>query len=96
MKLLTKENLKNLPALGANEDKENPLAVVKFFTPWTGWTWYASEYNPETGEFFGLVHGVEKEYGYFTLQELESLRGPLGLKVERDRWFTPTPLKELE
>ena len=27
--------------------------------------------------------------------ELLGVRGKLGLPVERDRWFTPTPLREL-
>ena len=30
------------------------------------------------------VDGFEKELGYFSLRELESARGPLGLPIERD------------
>jgi len=45
--------------------------------------------------FFGLVDGFEKELGYFSLSELENLRGPFGLKVERDLYFEPATLKEL-
>jgi hypothetical protein len=40
--------------------------------------------------FFGLVVGLETELGYFTLNELESVRGPMGLKIERDRHFSGT------
>ena len=43
---------------------------------------------------FGLVYGLEKELGYFSLNELESVRGPLGLGIERDKSFKPKPLKE--
>ena len=37
--------------------------------------------------FFGLVVGQETELGYFNLRELESVRGPGGLKIERDMYF---------
>ena len=46
-------------------------------------------------QFFGLVDGNYKELGYFWLSELESVRGPLGLPVERDLYWTPVPLSEL-
>ena len=91
MKLLTKEVLRRLAPIGS----EAPNAVVKFFTPWTNWTWWASEYDPEERLFFGLVDGFCKELGYFSLDELESVRGPGGLRIERDLYFKPTPLKDL-
>ena len=47
---------------------------------------------PDTGECFGLVDGHEREFGYFSLPELESVKGPLGLPIERDRFFDPTPI----
>ena len=37
--------------------------------------------------FFGFVVGLEGEFGYFLLSELESVRSPLGLGVERDFAF---------
>ena len=60
--------------------------VVKFFTPDSSWTWYACEFDGED-TFFGLVRGHETELGYFSLNELESVTGPMGLKIERDRHF---------
>lgn len=96
MNLLTKELEKKLPALYSQDGNPEAKAVVKFFTPDSNWTWYASEYDPETRTFFGLVDGFKKELGYFTLDELESVRGGFGLPVERDRYFTPTKLKELK
>ena len=96
MKLLTKENLKALPAQGSTIGQgEDAIAQVKFFTPWSNWTWYAVEYNPEAKLFYGLVDGFDKEVGYFGLEELEDVIGPLGLKIERDRYFDPTPLRDL-
>jgi Protein of unknown function (DUF2958) len=41
---------------------------------------------------FGLVDGHERELGYFSLDELEDVRGSMGLRVERDLYFTPCPL----
>ena len=96
MKLLTQANLKALPAQGGTIGQGmDAVAQVKFFTPDSNWTWYAVEYNPECKLFYGLVDGFEKEVGYWGLEELEQARGPLGLKIERDRHFSPTPLKNI-
>lgn len=94
MKLLTKDIEKKLPKLGETVGQGlDAVAQVKFFTPWTGWTWYATEFDG--GFFFGYVQGLEDEFGYFTLAELESVEGPAGLKIERDIMFKPTKLKEI-
>ena len=96
MKLLTKENLKSLPEIGTTEGQGyDAIAQVKFFAPWNSWTMYAVEYNAEEGLFYGMVDGLEKELGYFSLAELEAVKGLFGLKIERDRHFTPTALKNL-
>lgn len=96
MKLLTKELERKLPPLGSQDGQgTNAIAYVKFFTPDSNWTWWASEYDPKERCFYGLVQGLEEELGYFSLDELESVRGPMRLKIERDLWFKPTPLKEL-
>ena len=60
--------------------------IVKFFTPDSNWTWYATEFDGED-TFFGLVCGHETALGYFSLRELQSVKGPLGLKIERDRYY---------
>lgn len=54
------------------------------------WTWYAVEGQRQPdGDivFYGLVNGFDREYGYFTLRELESVRffGIPG--IERDMYF---------
>ena len=94
MKLLTKALRKKLPKLYSQEGKGmDAVAQVKFFTPDSSWTWWASEFDGEN-TFFGLVDGFEKELGYFSLSELESVRGPMGLPIERDLYFDPKPLSE--
>lgn len=95
MELLPEEVARRLPPLYSQEDLgSDALAQVKFFTPWTSWTWYASEYDPAERLFFGVVVGHERELGYFSLDELEQVRGPGGLTIERDLHWTPKPLKE--
>lgn len=93
--LLPDEIRAQLPPLYSGEEQElEARALVKFFTPDSGWTWYASEFDGED-TFFGLVVGHEVELGYFSLSELEAARGPWGLPIERDRFFEPASLREL-
>jgi hypothetical protein len=95
VELLPKDVREKLPELYANEELGLAAhALVKFFTPDSSWTWYASEFNGDD-IFFGLVIGFEAEFGYFSLSELESVRGPLGLPIERDLHFEPKSLEEL-
>lgn len=100
MIMLTKAIEKKLPRIYSQEDIRDPIVQVKYFTPWSRWTWYGIEYDPVTREFFGYVKsGIDPDYdelGYFSLEELETIRGPFGLKVERDMHFTPCPLSEIK
>jgi len=84
-----------LPGLYSQEEIGlEALARVKYFTPDSNWTWYASEFDGED-IFFGLVNGLELELGYFSLKELEQTCGPLGLPIERDLYFEPRSLQDL-
>jgi hypothetical protein len=96
MKLLTKEIIKNFPKWRSTDGKEakDIQVIAKFFTPWSNWTWYAVEYDLEDS-FFGYVRGLDKELGYFSLKDLESITGPGGLKIERDRHFGKHTLEEV-
>lgn len=93
--LLDKASREKLPPLYSGEEKGlEAQAQVKFFTPDSSWTWYASEFDGED-LFFGLVDGLELELGYFSLKELKEVHGPLGLPIERDLHYEPKTLKEL-
>jgi hypothetical protein len=83
-----------LPPLYHNENHPNPLAIIKLFTPDSSWTWFLME-SDGNGLLFGLVAGLETEFGYVRLAELKSVTGPMGLHIERDLWFRPTPVREL-
>jgi hypothetical protein len=94
MELLTEEIRDQLPPIGANADVNDPIVVVKFFTPDGSWTWFAYEFDGED-TFFGAVSGIEFEFGTFSLSELKELRGRFGMPVERDLYFKPTPLSKI-
>lgn len=85
----------SLPALYANEHIPDPMVRAKLFTPWTNWTWYVLEFDGDD-ICFGLVDGHETELGYFSISELEAIRGPGGLKIERDEHFVSTALSDVK
>ncbi len=85
---------KTIPQLGATAEEENPTAWVKLFTPDASWTWYVIEYDG-TDICYGYVIGPCPEFGTFSLAELGSVKGALGLPIERDLYFTPQPIKGL-
>lgn len=74
--LMTYEMLERVPELYAQEDvaladKEVHAAYIIPFR--SNWTWYMTEYDKESGDAFGLVLGIEPEWGYFNLEELKEL-----------------------
>jgi len=95
MMLLTKQLRQQLPPLYSQENVADPLVIGKFFTPDAQWTWYAIEFDGKD-LFFGYVVGLVPELGYFSLKELAAIRGPLGLPIERDRFFRPCWLSEVQ
>src|ERR1700694_2380380 len=101
MKLLTADIRERLLTNGrlrlqlADQGEAEPafLPVVKLFTPDAGCTWLLTEIDPENPDIaFGLCDlGMGcPVLGSVSLSELASVRGRLGLPVERDRYFTPT------
>jgi len=95
MKLLTQEIKKKLPKLYEQDGKGGDAIVyLKMFCPDSDWTFFATEFDGED-MFFGLVDGFEKELGYFSLKELQSVKGPLGLPIERDLYWQPKTLREI-
>ena len=98
-KLMTKELGATIPAIGANEnvdDHDSVPAPAKLFSPYNGWRWYITEWDPETGLCFGLVEGFETEIGYFDLTELAEVTvfGSVPA-VERDLYWAPMTLGEI-
>lgn len=97
MKLMTKELEEAFGKQGETESKseEETIVLTHYFTG--SWDWWATEYNPETRIFFGLVKGFETELGYFSLDEMEAIScdvKPLG-GIERDLYWTHKSLAEV-
>lgn len=101
MKLITKEIEKRLAKYPhrSQEGKGGDAEIVcKFFTPDSDFTWYVLEAEKVGGDYelYGIVENVYgREYGYFMLSELESLRGPFGLLVERDLYLDAKTVKDI-
>lgn len=99
MKLMTNELLKQFEIAGRQENVKDPVVIAKFFNPTGAGTWYATEYYPDERLFFGYVSifgDWNDEWGYFSLDELESYKGKFGLGIERDLYFSPTPFSEIK
>ncbi len=90
MKLLTKviENKLRANEKHAHEDNYGNVTkpVVKYFNPCGVGTWLITDIN-EDGIMFGLCDLGEPELGYVALEEMEGVRLPFGLGIERDLSF---------
>ena len=101
MKLITKKiegDLLKHPIYSQDGKGDDAIVICKFFNPCGAGTWYVLEGEKlENGdwEFFGIVDLFEREYGYFRLSELQSLRLPFGAKIERDMYFGKCKVGEL-
>ena len=94
--LITDEQRAQLLANGrqsVERDDFDPLPVVKLFTPDAGATWLLTEIDPDEADHaFGLCDlGLgSPELGWVSLAELATVRGRLGLPIERDPHFAAT------
>lgn len=101
-KLMTKELLKRFAQVGRQESVpfEDKLVIAKYFNPYGRWTYYATEFDPETRCFFGYADGVDfPEWGYTSLDEIEQtgirVAGYL-LPLERDCFFQECKFSEVK
>jgi len=96
MKLITKAIAKKAQAQFSKGSDMHQLVVAKFFDPCGSWTWYLMNQDPDDPDYlWGIVKGSEIEVGSFSLSELSTVKGALGIGMERDMWFTPKPAKEI-
>jgi hypothetical protein len=87
------ENGRAQQPVKGTEDERDYYPVVKLFNPAGAATWLITEMDPDEPDIlFGLCDlGMGfPELGSVRLSELQSVRGPLGLGVERDVMFTAT------
>lgn len=98
MQLMTRELEAQFKKVGRQEDVKDPIVVCKFFNPAGAGTWYATEYSPRDKVFFGFVSlfgDWNDEWGSFSLEELQSVKGMFGLGIERDKFFDPKPISKV-
>jgi hypothetical protein len=103
MQLMTKEIEAQLPPLYSTENVPtgDKIAVVKFFDPSGRYTFYVCEGSREDDDVTLFGYGVSPlgpdcdEWGYASLNELQRIRGPMGLGIERDLYFQPQLIKPL-
>ena len=99
MDLLNKTCLKNVPTIYAQDGLgDDAIAYLKFFI--NDWTWFVTELDQKTGEAFGKVYSSgcpDGELGYISMIELSQMSDRrIGHAVERDRYWKPTPLKDVK
>ena len=100
MKLLPKSIVKKIPTLDATTEIgiEEQFVYVKLFNPIGSGTWYITAYDQSENLAFGFVNLGDSdcaELGYISIDELESIRLPMGLNIERDLNFYKTPLIDI-
>lgn len=96
MKLITKEiekKFEEFPLYSQDGKGLNAEVLVKFFNPTGVGTWYITEANKlEDGDYemFGYCHlgdDENAEFGNVLLSDLEDIKLPYGLKIERDMYL---------
>ena len=94
--LIPNELRKQIPPLYATEEQKDPIVYVKLFLD--DWTWYITELSIDGNICFGYVVSpfCNGELGYFSLSEIQEVKGSLGIGVERDLQFLPTPLSKIK
>lgn len=100
MMLMTKELEKALSEypLGSQYDKGmDSKVIVKYFNPCGNGTWLITEgEKQENGDWllYGYCHIFEWEWGYAMLSELEGVKLPFGLTIERELYVTNKLVKD--
>jgi len=102
MNLLTdeiKELFKQYPLYSQDGKGMDSVVLVKYFSPITSGTWLITEAEEQPdGDWllFGYCHISCWEWGYVMLSELQNLKLPFGLTIERDLYISKgATVKEL-
>jgi hypothetical protein len=97
MELLDGDLFRLLPGF-IKSDHKDPVVHARFFIPNGGLSWYVIEGQVEKNEytFYGILDTVETKFCYFSLREIEFIRGPGGTTVQRDPEFQAKPISQIE
>lgn len=93
MNLLTneiKETLREYPLYSQDGKGLDSVVLVKYFSPCSSGTWLITEAEEQPdGDWllFGYCHIFCWKWGYLSLKELQNLKLPFGLTIERDLYI---------
>jgi hypothetical protein len=95
-KLMPSELKSKIPKLYSQDGNKNPTVYAKFFSPYSSYTLWITEFDGED-TLYGYVTGMQvDEWGYASLNELASSdRNGLPL-IERDTGFKPKKFKSIK
>ncbi len=97
IKLLTAELEALFKKTGSQDGKGSAaLVITKFFHPFSSYKFYATEYIPEDGTFFGYAILHEQEWGYVSLAELKSIKIPPGFEIDCEIYDPPKKASEIK
>ena len=95
MRLIPSDLEATIPPLYGQDGKgDEAIVYAKLFHPFSSYTLYVLEYDPQERLIFGWGGSPEPEYGYASLDELEAVR-VMELGIERDRHWTPRTLRDV-
>jgi hypothetical protein len=95
MKLLTKKIKEQATKQYKQGTDMEQMVVAKYFDPMGSWKWFLMNMHKDDDYCWGIVKGHEVEMGSFSMKELESIKLPFGLKIERDLMFEPMKASEV-
>lgn len=93
MQLLTEEIISKFEKYPFQLQEEKGFeaeVLVKYFNPMGAGTWLITEAEREGDDWrlFGYFHLFEWEWGYVMLSDLQQLRLPFGMTIERDLYLS--------
>lgn len=93
--LFPEELKRSLPKISDHEGSKDPIVYAVFQFPLSRWTWFATEADRYEDDicFFGYVVGLEREWGYFCLSELEAVEID-GIRILRYEDHVQSPLSQ--
>ena len=95
MKLLTKKIKEQAIKQYDDGSDMDQMVVAKYFDPMGSWKWFLMNMHKDDDYCWGIVKGNAAEMGSFSMKELESIKLPFGLKIERDTLFEPMKAKDV-
>jgi hypothetical protein len=98
MERLPHELRAQIPRLYHTRQEDDPIAWVRFFSPFFNWRWYIVEYDEVAGLaiFYGWMVSAAEPQGRFIRSDLASMRAYFGITIARDPEFVACRLSEVQ